>query len=755
MHRIFTTTFTAYARAAVVAGVLGASVTAGPAFAGGLGSGLAAEVPHYRDIRDLGRARSDQRVDLTFMLQYRDQAGLEALVRRQSDRHSPLYHRWLTRPQFLARFAPSPEDHARAVAALRGAGFTVTKTFANRTMIDASAPSSVAERYFRTEIHGVQQAGHGLRYMNVRPALMPDALRGIVRNVVGLSSVIDVRPNSHAAAARNASPRGFAPTLPAAPISRALQPEPVDAQTEATLRTMLPARPAQAQVKHDYGIPLSFNYVADPGFESGSLSGPWVDCGGGRPVGISGYSHTGSSSALAGAGSPEVNGYSMVCQYFGSAPNWAEMTWWTYLISSDTSKFSIAYVYDYTLGKFFTWTYSQANTLGRQPLGWQNFTVDLKQFGGHPIWIYLGVTGTGANALRYEYIDDASIYSYSGPRGTPLSGSSYGPAGFSPLGLAKAYDMPVQHGWDGAGHSVGVVIDGDVPDGDLATYLAQFGITRYSWLYHHVNIDGPPGTDSLEPHLDIEMIASLAPTVDLTIYTIPDLSYVHILDAYNWLVSNGYPEIVNSSFGGCDLGFGDQTNQIALQGAAYGMTFSASSGDGGGNGCGGTIEVPSSDPYFVSVGATSLYLNAKGGYSYEVGWAGSGGGVSPHFSEPYWQQWAFSSYGRNVPDIAFNGSDKTPVSVYAGGGWWYTWGTSVSSPIYCAVQSEVNEREESLAGDVHPSLYSAWLTQYGYNKNWGFHDVISGNNGPFNAGAGYDNVTGIGSADGFDLARIE
>ena len=738
----------------LTAGLLCAALSATPASAMPLPSNLAAGLPNARDVRDLGRAAPTTRANLAFVLEYRQQAKLEALVRAQSDRHSPLYHRWITRQQFIATFAPAAQVHAKVIATLRAAGFTITKTFANRTIIDAAAPVAVVERFFNTTIHTVAQSHYGIRYMNVRAALMPASLQGVVRSVAGLSNVIEVHATSHA---RVAPPPLLRRDGGGTARPHAIPPQPVDARTEAHLRAHLLPRPkTRAQrVNPNYGFPFGSNYVQDPGFESGSLSGPWVDCGGTDPVSISTYAHTGSYSVLAGAGSQEVNGYSMVCQYFSATPNLAEMTWWAYLVNSDPAKFTVAYVYDYTRGKFYQFPYQQSTKTGQAPLGWQNFAVDMSFFAGHPIWIYLGVTGTGANALRYAFLDDVSIYDYAGGRGKALTGSPYGPAGFSPYGLASAYDMGVQHGWDGTGHSAGVVIDGDVPDADLNTYLSQFGITRYSWLYHHVNIDGPPGGDQLEPHLDVEMIASLAPGVDLTIYTIPDLSFTHILDAYNYLVSNASPELVNSSFAGCSDWFGDQTNQIAMQGAAYGMTFSASSGDGGGNGCNGEIEVPSSDPYFVSVAATSLYINGHAGYSHEVGWSGSGGGVSPHFPEPYWQQWFLSSTGRNTPDIAFNGSDKTPVSVYSGGQWWYTWGTSVSSPIFCAVQVEVNHREEDLAGDVHPALYGAWITQYYYNGDWGFHDVTSGSNGPFTAGPGYDNVTGIGSANAFYLSRIE
>ncbi len=69
-------------------------------------------------------------------------------------------------------------------------------------------------------------------------------------------------------------------------------------------------------------------------------------------------------------------------------------------------------------------------------------------------------------------------------------------------------------------------------------------------------------------------------------------------------------------------------------------------------------------------------------------------------------------------------------------------GTSWSSPIFCALQTEIDQRRNTRFGYVNPLIYSAFLKNGGYAL---FHDITIGSNGDYNAGPGYDLVTGIGS----------
>src|SRR5205807_1313668 len=158
-----------------------------------------------------------------------------------------------------------------------------------------------------------------------------------------------------------------------------------------------------------------------------------------------------------------------------------------------------------------------------------------------------------------------------------------------------------------------------------------------------------------------------------------------IEDGYNRAVSDGFVDVLNSSFGGCETGdtaFDTSTNQIATQGASKGITFAASSGDSGSAECSGSTGVssPASDPEFVAVG-----------------------------------------------------------------------GTSLACPIFSALQTEINQSENSRNGFVNTRIYNVFKA----SAYADFHDVTSGSNGAFSAHSGFDNVTGIGSAKGEALAGAE
>jgi subtilase family serine protease len=50
-----------------------------------------------------------------------------------------------------------------------------------------------------------------------------------------------------------------------------------------------------------------------------------------------------------------------------------------------------------------------------------------------------------------------------------------------------------------------------------------------------------------------------------------------------------------------------------------------------------TAIYPGTSPNVLTVGGTSLYLNADNSYSTEIGWSGSGGGISTFMSQPSYQ----------------------------------------------------------------------------------------------------------------------
>lgn len=371
---------------------------------------------------------------------------------------------------------------------------------------------------------------------------------------------------------------------------------------------------------------------------------------------------------------------------------------------------------------------------------------------------------------------------------TPLFGpvsTVTGNAGYGPLVFDRSYDYPGMHTaggkpYDGMGRSAAIVIDANFLDSDVAAYLNYFNVKRTAQTIRVSVDDGvyldnhTKTSDSLEATLDVDAIAGNAPGATLYVYEMPSfvLGDFVVADAYNKIVSQNRVDTVNSSFAACETA--DEPtfatwDHIAEQGAALGITFHASSGDQGGGGCvpAGTapfVEAPANGPHFVAVGGTSLAITSHGRYEQEVGWGNtagaSGGGVSTTFGMPSWQRGVANMLpgGRNVPDIALDSDPAHGLALYYQG----TWntindpigGTSLASPLFGAALAEIDGVVGARTGLVGRTLFEI-LHEHGYTQNGVqyFHDVTSGFNYTYYCLKGYDNVTGIGSLDFWNIAR--
>jgi subtilase family serine protease len=381
---------------------------------------------------------------------------------------------------------------------------------------------------------------------------------------------------------------------------------------------------------------------------------------------------------------------------------------------------------------------------------------------------------------------------------------AYGPPVF-----AEGYDYPLMHGYGGFGHAAGSVIDVDYLDSDMnteyATFLTPAGIKRTgttSPVGYRVcadpnataKCDGTIGAGDAdgESTLDATAILTEAPYADFYEFIAPAFDDVQIETAYALAVSQDKVDAVNSSFGGCetdDPAFEYAASYIAMEGASLGITFSASSGDTGGYSCGTyasngvpqtfkDVSTPAAANYFVGVGGTS-YLQitpaATNDYQEEIAWQNGGGGASVLEAIPSWQlpvasaaTTAGTAVGpsttfRNVPDVSMVADPGTNPDGFVGGVIGAglaichngtitdSGGTSLASPMFIAMQTDINDAQKSRNGFVNPALYAiagTSTTEY----DFAFHDIILGENLAYVAGTGYDDATGIGSTQGFELA---
>ena len=164
-------------------------------------------------------------------------------------------------------------------------------------------------------------------------------------------------------------------------------------------------------------------------------------------------------------------------------------------------------------------------------------------------------------------------------------------------------------------------------------------------------------------------------------------------------------------------------------------------------------------------GGTRL-LGAKGDTAIksEVVWndgsagGATGGGVSSVFPLPSWQTGAHvppsanpgGLAGRGVPDVSGDADPSTGYLVHADGKQIPVGGTSAVAPLWSALVGLINQQTTKAGGKpvgyLNPLLYSQALGSAG-----AFHDIVSGNNGAYDAAPGWDACTGLGSPDGTKL----
>jgi subtilase family serine protease len=175
------------------------------------------------------------------------------------------------------------------------------------------------------------------------------------------------------------------------------------------------------------------------------------------------------------------------------------------------------------------------------------------------------------------------------------------------------------------------------------------------------------------------------------------------------------------------------------------VTFVAASGDQGSS----APWYPAFVPGVVAVGGTTLATGANNSYLMETGWSGSGGGISEFEPEPAYQLGVQNTGRLTTPDVVFLANPARGTAIYdsydsASDPWEISGGTSLAAPCWAGLIAIANQMRVARGGhplegatQTLPALYSL--------PEADFHDVVAGSDGSFTAGAGYDEVTGLGS----------
>ena len=380
---------------------------------------------------------------------------------------------------------------------------------------------------------------------------------------------------------------------------------------------------------------------------------------------------------------------------------------------------------------------------------------------------------------------------------------------YGAFGLYGAGDL-------GAGQHIALYENEQFARSDIATFdTCFFGAHRAAAMLsrlhvHAVDGGNPAGPGSGEASLDIEDVSAMAPGATIDVYEGPytgeGSADYDSLDEYTAIVDADHDRVVSTSWGLCEqsveqgqTGIAQAENILFEQAAAQGQTVFDAAGDNGSDDCNTdetpnvapgqnpvSVDDPTSQPYVVAVGGTSI-TDASSTAPAEQVWndgpsgGAGGGGISQAWAMPSWQQNATvpgidlpgsaayqvaagveqsdgfptdfcqstipgataSTPCRLVPDVAAQADEYTGsvtvysrayAGVYPGHGWTTTGGTSSAAPIWAAMLADVNASATCArspatsrgVGFASPLLYGVASDAAQYAAS--FHDITTGDN---------------------------
>lgn len=378
-----------------------------------------------------------------------------------------------------------------------------------------------------------------------------------------------------------------------------------------------------------------------------------------------------------------------------------------------------------------------------------------------------------------------------------------GDVAHNPIDFASIYDA-------GNTPTASKTVIGIITWGDLSQTISDLDTFTKANHLPTVNTRVSPGSAGtlasdnnsyVEWNLDSQSIVGISGGVkQLVFYTAVNgdsqdsgLTNATLMAAYNKAVTENVAKAINVSLGSDETAAHNDGSQAAddkvfVQAMAQGQTFSVSSGDEGVYGWSAdpvegsqgyvansngvvqinlshySVEEPSTSPYVIAVGGTTLktiggktwagetvwneglsYVDQSGGDFNERLWA-STGGTSLFEAAPSWQTRVLgaSVTKRQVPDVAFDAALSTGANIYVGGQIEPIGGTSLASPLFVGVWARMESSHNNTLGMPARNMYVH------FNKHKApLHDVTAGNNGyeghGYDAKVGYDNTTGWGS----------
>ncbi|HYK31860.1 MAG TPA: S53 family peptidase, partial [Streptosporangiaceae bacterium] len=136
-----------------------------------------------------GKVSASSRVRFDLLLTMRNAAGARTFVRQVSSPGSRLFHKFLTRQQWIARYGPTNASIASARSWLHSQGFAVGSVPKTHLYVSASGTAAQVERAFGVTLGYYMVNGHRVRLANGTLSI-PAGISGSVAGVVGVNQFI-------------------------------------------------------------------------------------------------------------------------------------------------------------------------------------------------------------------------------------------------------------------------------------------------------------------------------------------------------------------------------------------------------------------------------------------------------------------------------------------------------------------------------------------------------------------------------------
>lgn len=398
-----------------------------------------------------------------------------------------------------------------------------------------------------------------------------------------------------------------------------------------------------------------------------------------------------------------------------------------------------------------------------------------------------------SNATGLMMRPDYAILKGASPGYTPSSNVTFTEGGQATTLLRGVYNSTglLARGDNGTGYTIGLLdfYGYSLIGQELALYDSTYGIPAPPSFTvtpigpYNPNLGTPTGWDG-EIDLDVQVSHAMAPGANIVLYAANGA--LPLSAAIAAVVQDDKANVVSQSFGLPEWEYYEAgptsylfnsvfVDDYYMLGSAMGITFLASSGDGGGSGFSagplGGAEYPSTSPYVTALGGASTYIStmANGSTSVEqtawsnTGYApyfanegGGGGGVSVLEPAPWWQSSlkvpASFPGGRMVPDLSLDASGNPATFVIYHGSPTPIGGTSEASPLFAGLLTLVMGAKSGSLGLINPTLYALAGNASTYAE--AFNPVTFGYTIPWVAKQGYNLATGWGTPNVGEIAGL-